>query len=525
MVIGLDGASFNFIKPFCEKGLMPNLHSFWKKSCSGELLSSYPPITPTAWASFTTGKLPGKHRILNFGQFSFCDKALRYNTSADIQARTLWSILSDRQRKVAVVNVPMTYPPEPVNGILISDYQGVPNPSVEYTHPQSFKSDLLKHIPDYLNVFPEQGHIENDRVFGSFVRSYTRTVDHYYQTVQLADNKLDWDFLMVVFPHTDMGHHVWRYIDPEISGRTPDRSRRIAGIFQKLDEALGRLFALAQRRGATVVIMSDHGHGPIRTKIRVNNLLKDWGYLVTTNPLRRFSEDPYRKYQKLRDRNKRRRLTQHTTRNIDWSRTKAAVCEAPMWGFLYINVRGRQSQEIVEAGEEYERFRENLIERFLEVTDPKTGEELFSEVIKPEEVYGTSKTPWNCPDLLLVPQEGVVVYKRIRSSWTVKNEDPIRAEGTHLLKGLWMAAGDQLKTGTGLQANIHDLAPTILTMMGLPVPSDMDGKVITSMFKEVPKIQFCEVADRDKTQTEGSAYSIREEEEISRHLANLGYID
>jgi predicted AlkP superfamily phosphohydrolase/phosphomutase len=526
MVIGLDGASFNFIGHFCHTGVMPKLYHFWKKSCSGELVSSYPPITPAAWVTFMTGKLAGKHHILDNEQFRFSDYSLKYSSAADIQERTLWGIISAHNCKVAVVNVPMTYPPEKVNGILIAGHN-VPNPLTQYTYPMAFKDELLNHIPDYLNVFPRRGNIEDTSVFNSAIEAHLRTVDHYHQAVRLVDSKLNWDFLMVVFPHTDIGHLMWRYMDPEISELYPDRRDRISCIFRKLDEALGNLFTIAEQRGAEVMIMSDHGHGILRGQVRPNKLLQQWGYIVMANPLQRFSRRICREYKKIRYKNK---CTQPARRvdekiGIDWSRTKAAVCHAVMWGHLYLNVRGRQPQGIIEPGKEYEKCRDQLIERFLAETDPQTGEKLFADVIKPETVYGPSKTTWDCPDLLLVPQEGMRVSKRIRRRWVIKRTDMKRANGTHLLNGLWMASGPQIKSPIQFQANIQDLAPTILTLMGLPIPDDMDGKVLTNLFKQQPEIHFTKTEPAEAATKDIPVYSMEQEKQIERKLADLGYID
>ncbi|MHC4911878.1 MAG: alkaline phosphatase family protein, partial [Planctomycetota bacterium] len=202
MVIGLDGASFNFIGHFCRTGIMPNLNRFWQESCNGELVSAYPPVTPAAWVTFMTGKLAGKHHVLDFEQFRFRDNSLRYNSAADIQAQSLWTIISEHNRKVAVLNVPMTYPPEKVNGILVAGFN-VPNRSSQYTYPTAFKADLLKCVPDYLNHAPKPHDVRSASAFENTAKEYMRTIDDYHQAVNLIDEKLDWDFLMVVFPHTD----------------------------------------------------------------------------------------------------------------------------------------------------------------------------------------------------------------------------------------------------------------------------------------------------------------------------------
>ncbi len=527
MVIGLDGASFNFIQPFCREGIMPNLHSFWQKSCSGELVSSYPPITPAAWVTFMTGKLAGKHHILDYEQFRFSDYSIRYNSGADVRPRTLWRIISDNGGRVGVVNVPMTYPPEQVNGILIAGHN-VPNPSVQYTYPEAFKAELLRCVPDYLNHAPKAHDVRKTSVFESRVKEYMRTVNDYHRAVRLVDEKVDWDFLMVVFPHTDIGHKMWPYMNPQWSHLFPERRETVRRIFVKLDGALGDLFDLAATRGAEVIIMSDHGHGTMKGRVGANKLLQRWGYVTMVNPLRWLGKRLYRECEKIYYREKYTRPARHVDEKlgIDWSRTKAVVTSATMWGLLYVNVRGRQPLGVVESGREYENLREELRERFLAETDPETGERLFAEVIKAEEVYGASETPWECPDLLLVPQEGMKVDKRIRGDWVVRRApDVMDAPGTHLLKGLWMACGPRVKSDIRFEAGIQDVAPTILALMGLPVPQDMDGKVLTTIFKDEPRIRFDRSEHAETPKKDTTVYSVEEEKQIERYLADLGYVD
>jgi predicted AlkP superfamily phosphohydrolase/phosphomutase len=526
LVIGLDGASFNFINHFCRNGVMPNLGRFRERASSGDLISSYPPITPAAWTTFMTGKLPGKHHVLEFEKYRFADNSMRYYSGEDINASTLWRVVSDAGRKVAAINVPMTYPPESVNGIIVAGHN-VPNPNSEYTFPRDFKKELLRVIPDYMNVKPKPGNIENPAVFDSFIKAMTATVNHYYEATKLVDSQLDWDILMTVFPHTDMGHIVWRYMDPDVSLKYPERRKRIAAIFTRLDQVLEELFDLADRRGASVVIMSDHGHGMLKGWLRPNKLLQKWGYITMANPLQWFARRMYREYQKWRYEDKYSRPARRVDEKIgiDWSRTKAVVCHTAMWGFLYLNVRGRQPQGVIKLGSEYEACRNELIERLMAEVDPQTGEKLFVDVIKPETVYGQSDTEWDSPDLLLVPQDGMKVSRRLRERWLVKHTCPDRAEGTHLLKGLWMVAGEKIKSRINFQANIQDLAPTILAAMGIAVPDDMDGRVFTEIFSEDVPVCFSESIRETSSDQPESTYTLEEEKQIQQNLADLGYLE
>jgi len=525
MVIGLDGASFNFVGPMCKNGIMPNLNHFLQTSSNGNLLSSYPPITPAAWVTFMTGKLAGKHHVLDYEQFRFADYSIKYYSAVDVHAHTLWKILSDQNRKVAVINVPMTYPPEPVNGIMVAGHN-VPNPGSEYTFPTEFKNELVTQIPDYLNVTAVPG-FKHKADFNQRVSAWIKTVDHYHQATLLADSKVDWDFLMVVFPHTDIGHHFWPYMNPETAMLYPDQRDRVATIFLKLDKALAELFNLADKRNADVVIMSDHGHGTLTGMVRPNKLLQKWGYLKMLNPVTWLSKRIGWEILKLRIPQKHLRPPRQVDEKvgIDWSRTKAAVCQATMWAFLYLNVRGRQASGIVEPGVEYDSLREELIKRFKETTNPATGEKLFVDVLKPELIYGKSRTPWDCPDLLLIPPAGVRTTRRARGRWIASKTNPRTAVGTHLHKGLWMAAGPNIKPAKRFQANIQDLAPTILALLDLAVPNDMDGKVLVDIFKTQPKVSFSSGEAPEHVKSDSTTYSIEEEQQIQRHLTELGYFD
>jgi predicted AlkP superfamily phosphohydrolase/phosphomutase len=134
IVIGLDGATLDLILPWVQKGLLPNFQRIIKKGIWGHLTSTIPPFTAPAWTSFMTGKNPGKHGIYDFmvrepGTYtsssvnaSFCD------------ADSLWRIIGSEGKKVGVINVPMTYPPEEVNGFLISGML-TPSNTDTFSHP------------------------------------------------------------------------------------------------------------------------------------------------------------------------------------------------------------------------------------------------------------------------------------------------------------------------------------------------------------------------------------------------------
>lgn len=526
MIIGLDGASFNFIGPYCREGIMPHLNTFWQSASWGELTSAFPPITPAAWTSFATGKRPGKHHVLDFEQFNFQDGSLRYNTSADVNAATLWNIVSQREGKVAVINVPMTYPPEPVNGILIAGHN-VPNADSEYCHPAGFKPELLRHIPDYMQVRTKWHGIKDDEGFEQFVQSKNRLTEHYLDAFMLVDQHVDWDVSMVVFPHTDMGHIVWEYMDPEYMRNATPRRQRVLEMFTRLDTALAQLFDLAEQKQAAVFIMSDHGHGKLLGHVRANILLKQWGYLKLGNPFQWAVRRLIREYHKLSARDKYQcpaRLVEEKL-GVDWQRSRAVVCHTAEWGFLYLNVKGRQPDGLVKPGAEYEKIRDELIERFAAETDPRTGEKFFAAVYKSEDIYGTSEEPWNCPDLVLRPQEGMKVNRKTRENHVVHYQPEDQIIGTHLHNGIWMAGGTGIQPKQNFRADIQDLAPTILAYMGRPVPQDMDGRVLREILPSGFNIRYDNSGTAPARPDRVVTYTSEEEKQIQQNLADLGYFD
>ena len=152
MVIGLDGATFDLIKPWAEEGKLPTFKKLMDEGIHGNLKSTIPYATIPAWPSFATGCNPGKHSFYDF----FKEKDNGYEVTVEmlpsraVKQPTLWKILSHHNKKVAVINVPSTYPPTKVNGYMITGM--LTPPKAKYTYPPEFEAELEKKIGKY-NVF------------------------------------------------------------------------------------------------------------------------------------------------------------------------------------------------------------------------------------------------------------------------------------------------------------------------------------------------------------------------------------
>lgn len=531
LVVGLDGATFDIIKPLMNQGRMPNLKRLIETGTSGILESTKPPITPAAWTTFMTGKGPGRHGIVDFEKYDVRTNQLTFNSTYEIREKTIWEILSEKGFRVGSVNVPMTYPPRKVNGFMISGFE-TPSTDTDFTWPPELKNDILRRWPDYNYRSDWQRKLfGGDELFQRNVRHIERSFNQGYELTAYCGNRFGWHVLMVLFKLVDnIQHKAWKYLDPKTAHRYPARAEISAHCFQELDKTLGDLSRYAQEQEALLLIMSDHGHGSLDGKAQPNALLEQWGYLALRSQVGQFKRRAERALNRVFGKTMKRfdaNIGVEHEIDLDWTRTKACVVHAGIYGFLYLSLKGRQPGGIIEPAE-YERVRDDLRKRFLEVTarhpDGQTIH-VFPEVHKTEELYNCSREeqPW-LPDLLLVPYPGLAVVRRIRSRSAVRWSSQRRMEGTHRVEGILVAHGPNVKQGATIHAQIADIAPTLLASVGLRVPADMEGQVLTELFSaklgvEYEPPQAIEIGEHEEVFTD------EEKEALSRRLSDLGYLE
>ncbi len=499
LILGLDGATFDVFEPLMRSGRMPNLQRMVHEGVAGTLLSTKPPMTPAAWTTFMTGKGPGKHGIIDFERYEPRTGHLSFNSTFQIREKTIWEILSSKGYRVGSINLPMTYPPTPVNGFMISGFE-TPSVDVDFTYPADLKGEILRRFPNYsYKTQWKRKVLKGDQLYRDNLEYIKRT---FWQGLDLAKFCTDrfggWDVMMVLLKFVDnLQHKAWKYIDPNLPPDRSARSQAAAECFTELDRVIGEFEAFARQQGATLMIMSDHGHGSLDGKVQPNLLLKDWGYLKLRDVASRWrTRGRYlldRMLFKKRGRFATDDLSIERELAVDWTGTKACVMHAGIYGFLYINLRGRQPDGIVQPGE-YEALREALRERLLALrTRGPSGREVqvFPEVHKAEDLYNCSRDehPW-LPDLILVPIPGLAVVRKIRGYRAIRWLSRRRIEGTHRLEGMLTVAGDHVLPGRRLDANIADITPTVLAGLGLPVPVDMEGRVLTDLFDAPMTVQY-----------------------------------
>jgi predicted AlkP superfamily phosphohydrolase/phosphomutase len=228
---------------------------------------------------------------------------------------------------------------------------------------------------------------------------------------------------------------------------------------------------------------------------------------------------------------------------IDWTGTEAYCEENPYYPVFWINLKGRQPGGIVEPGRQYECVRDRLIRELEAWRHPETGAAIVEKVHRREDIYAGPCTD-QAPDVIAewaLHQGYSYAFKlsaKSRALGWIERVDPRNPEsfqfytsksGSHRREGIFVARGPNISAGMAISgASLADLAPTILRVLGVAVPDDMDGSVLAEILpdRHGPIVAACapDRNSRDRPQGNGT-YSSEEEQKISERLRALGYVE
>lgn len=454
VVIGLDCATPQLVFDRFRDEL-PNLSGLMERGVWGKLESTIPPITVPAWTCMMTSQDPGMlgfYGFRNRSNYNYDD--LYFATANYVKAKTVWNHLTDHGLRSLALGVPQTYPPKPLNGVLVSCFL-TPSKKVDYTYPAEIKSELETAANGEYLFDVEDFRTDNKQELLS--RIYRMTENRFCAFRHFLQ-KEHFDFAMMVEMGIDRIHHgYWRYWDR--SHRLFESGNPLEGAmldyYRFVDREVGKTLEILPAEAA-VMVVSDHGAKPMQGAICVNEWLMREGYL-------RLKAQP----------EKRTRLTMDM---IDWEHTQAWG-EGGYYCRLFMNVAGREPKGVIPPAD-YESVRDD-IKRKLEAMCDEEGRPLGTRALKPEEIY--RKVNGVPPDLTVYL--GNLDWRSAGSVGTgtvyLYENDTGPDDANHAQEGIFIwHSPDGRRPAARELYSIYDIAPTLLRFFELEIPNEMIGAAL-----------------------------------------------
>ena len=450
-VLALDGTPFSLLSDLFDIGIMPNFKKLVNNQNFKQMNSVHPPISSVAWASFMTGKNPAGHNIYGFIEREPDTMEVFVPTSLNIKAKTIWEYLSGMHKRVFTINVPMTYPPKKINGIMICGFLGTD--ILKGTYPPNVGRQLLN---NGYQIDVDTVKARTD--LNGFIKELNYVLDKRIETIIDFFDQEHWDFFMAHIMATDRLHHfVWEYMEKK------DRywTEQFYSIYKKIDGFIGILLKKIHQN-SEFIILSDHGFTTLKKEVYINKWLFDNNYLKFN------SQQPPESLTDIHNDSK-------------------AYSLIP--GRIYINLKGREKNGSVSPGLEYESIREELIVKLKQLKDPDTGENVIANVLTKEELYRSQSgisfnidSTYNfnkddpyyyAPDLMIINKKG---YDFKGNLWMNKLMDKGPIVGTHTYDDafLFIKNGKIIKE----EISIVDVMPTIFDIFNFDTPVNIDGKSV-----------------------------------------------
>ena len=472
ILIGLDGCDFRILKPMINDGYLPTFSELLEGGCHGTLMSTLPFNTLPAWTSIFTGVNPGKHGITGFiirenGEFKIANNSYRMTD-------TLWAILSRHDLKQIIINEPVTYPPEKVNGIMLTGFS-TPLQSENFAYPPPIKDEISKAGLEYQTYLPfrfEEIIAENKHKGFELINEFANKI---FKVTKYLGTNYEWDLLSVIFTSTDRLQHFY-YTDMQY----------MKAHYKLIDGFINEIMNMEPN--ANIMIVSDHGFGPLKKCFYINTWLKEQKLVVENqsflNTLLSHAGLTYEKLVSMLMRIKlyktlanitpmsiKRSIPQSTIdKNVDFN--KSIILYPELNGGLFINKYLTNHHISI------------LKEKLTSLT--LNGERPIEHLYRRKDVIWGPYT-YRAADIFLMPKYGYEISNKLMPSLLSAPQafGDIRT-GVHRPEGVFIAYGHDIKEGCKLNFGIHtwDIAPTLLHILGLLIPKYMDGKVMKQIFKE-----------------------------------------
>jgi len=492
IVIGLDGATWSLLKKLITENITPNIKSIIEKGVYGILKSTIPPITGPAWVSFATGKNPGKHGCYDF-LIPFKSLAeLHPISSTTIRTKTFYEILEEYGKNNILINLPVSTPPK-TKGIVIADF-------LTLSKQLWFPYELVTEIPELKNYrLAPKGEWMVNRKIDKLIQDILEIENTRFEIAYKLLIKKKWDFFFLLFSGTDWIQHV-------VYNQLISKGGPALKIFIEIDKYIGKILNFVKREKFNLLIISDHGFASYKRTFRINDWLEKEGFLrMKVDEVNfKYSNSHHldREMTKAKELGINIKIPRFVLKLVDffplipyvyfklktflnfnikkpslvpqWQQTFAycTITGASNFSGIYINTYPRFKDGVVYSTNEYVKIKNSLIQKLKKLS-------FIDWAVDSKSIYWGHQVPL-APDIILKASNHV-----LDKTWNY----PLKAlRNEHHLDGIFMAYGHTFEQGKFLEnLSILDIAPTILHMFGIPIPQDMDGRVLKEVFKKNSK--------------------------------------
>ncbi|MFB6284361.1 MAG: alkaline phosphatase family protein [Halobacteria archaeon] len=434
--IGIDGVPRPLIEQLIEEGRAPNLQAIADAGGLEDMNAVVPAESSACWPAMTTGTNPGKTGVLGFQDRERDSYETYIPLGKHVQSKRVWDMVGDDGRNSLVVNVPVTFPPDEVQGVLVSGFL-TPDASNSSSDPEV--TNYLENLGYRIDVDASLGHEDKEE----FVDDAYETLEKRKEAVLHFMENEDWSLLWNVFMTTDrMNHFLWENYE-----NGDELGEKFLEFYEEVDAAIGEIRDRLPD-DASLIVAADHGFCELQREVDMNAWLREEG-------LQGIEEGG----DSLED------ITNDTE------------VYSLIPGRFYINTEGREPRGTVPE-DEYEDVRDELAEKLQDLEDPD-GNLVVDRVVKREEVYDGNEYEMT-PDLVALPNRGF----DLKASF--ENEKPVFKKGArngmHTFDDatLLFEPGDdqQLDPHKVSDADIMDVTPTVLDLLDIDEPEDIDGETL-----------------------------------------------
>jgi predicted AlkP superfamily phosphohydrolase/phosphomutase len=415
-----------------QAGDLPHLARVFASGSAVEMNSSLPDVSAVAWTSVNTGMNPARHGIYGFVDRKPGTNSLEVMTSVHVKAKTIWELISDAGRRAVAINVPLSYPPQRINGVVVSDFLAPALHKAVYP-PTLLPS--LQAIGYRIDTDPWAARQSLD----SFVEDFKITADRRAEAVLQLMDREEWDLFMVVFMETDRLHHfMWQYMEED----DPTYGPKFLDAYRQIDRLAGKILAKL-RDDDELIILSDHGFTTLRQEVYLNVWLEQQGYLCSAPD------------------------AEKGLASID--RRSRAYSLDP--GRVYVNLAGREPQGSV-SPEAFPSLVDELAARLADLRDPESGSPIVKAVYRADEIYHGPLRD-RAPDLLVMPHDGYDIKGTFEATTFTGRGKLV---GMHKYDNATLFVRGRRITVD--HASVHDVLPTACRLLQIDCPAEVDGRVV-----------------------------------------------